>query len=190
MFAHVIGEDVELITRLIPDLGLVMADQSQMHQILMNLVVNARDAMPGGGRVTVETRNVVADAANPYVYLGVTDTGTGMSDEVKKHLYEPFFTTKDKGKARDVGSLRCTASSIKPGDASRSRVNSARGRPSTFTCRSSSLVCRSNPTLILLSAPALRGTETVLLVEDQDAVRELATTILETYGYCVLQASN
>src|SRR5262249_36163178 len=97
MFGPLIGEDVELITRLSPELGRVMADSGQLHQILMNLLVNARDAMPHGGKVIIETKNVEADEdfvrrhpdfePGAYVYLGVTDTGTGMSDEVKRHLF-------------------------------------------------------------------------------------------------------
>ena len=87
MLERLIGEDIELITHLSPDLGHVTADPGQIHQVLMNLLVNARDAMPQGGKIIVETKNVAADETTSLVYLGVTDTGTGMSEEVKQHLY-------------------------------------------------------------------------------------------------------
>jgi CheY-like chemotaxis protein len=167
----------------------VLADPGQMHQVLMNLVINARDAMPGGGKLTVETRNVDADAAKPQVYLGVTDTGTGMSDEVQKRLFEPFFTTKDQGKGTGLG--LATVYGIVNQTEGRIEVGSELGRGTTFHI----YLPRTKPSLSKqpnVSVPALklRGAETVLVVEDQQAVRELATTILETFGYRVLQASN
>src|SRR5262249_20740671 len=113
MFGRLVGEDVQLIPRLSPDLGLVMADGGQLHQVLVNLLVNARDAMPHGGTVVIETKNVNVDEdfagqrtgfePGPYVYMSVTDTGTGMSDEVKQRLFEPFFTTKELGRGTGLG---------------------------------------------------------------------------------------
>ena len=189
MLERLIGEDIELITRMSPDLGLAIADPGQIHQVLMNLVVNARDAMPHGGSVTVETKNVEMDGEASFVYLGVADTGTGMSDEVKDHLYEPFFTTKDPGKGTGLG--LATVYGIVQQTGGRIEVASELGRGTTFHI----YLPRVKPASIDKSgspAPAglLRGSETVLLVEDQEAVRQLARTILESYGYRVLQASN
>jgi PAS domain S-box-containing protein len=189
MFNRVIGEDIELITRLSPDLGSVIADPGQIHQVLMNLVVNARDAMPNGGTVTVETRNAEADAGTSFVCLGVTDTGSGMSDEVKQHLFEPFFTTKDQGKGTGLG--LATVYGIVHQNGGRIEVTSELGRGTAFHI----YLPRIKPALpeqpdASAAAPSLQGSETVLIVEDQDAVRQLATTILESYGYRVLQASN
>jgi PAS domain S-box-containing protein len=189
MLERVIGEDIELITHLGLDLGQVTADPSHLHQVLMNLVVNARDAMPCGGKITVETRNVDIDGLGSHVYLGVTDTGTGMTEEVKQHLFEPFFTTKDQGKGTGLG--LATVYGIVHQSGGRIEVVSELGHGTTFHIYlpsiKSSLPEKSSPT-----APAaeLRGWETVLVVEDQDAVRQFACQILEGYGYRVLQAAN
>ncbi len=188
MFERVIGEDIELVVLLSPELGLVTADPSQIHQVLMNLVVNARDAMPRGGKLTVETKNFT-DSAKPYVYLAVSDTGTGMTDTVKQHLFEPFFTTKDEGKGTGLG--LATVYGIVHQNGGRIEVTSTLGHGASFHI----YLPRTQPSLqeqpeISAPAPALRGSETVLVVEDQDAVRQLACIILESYGYGVLQASN
>jgi PAS domain S-box-containing protein len=189
MFERMIGEDVEMITRLDPDLGTVMADAGQIQQVLMNLLVNARDAMPNGGKLTVQTNNVQVDAANPQVYLGVTDTGAGMSDEVKQRLYEPFFTTKEHGKGTGLG--LATVYGIVNQSGGRIDVTSELGLGTTIHI----YLPRIKPVLpedTGASAPAQvsGGSETVLVVEDQDGVREIATTILKSYGYRVLEASN
>ena len=190
MLERLIGEDIQLITRLSPELGYVTADPSQVHQVLMNLVVNARDAMPQGGKVIVETRNVEEyETANAFVYLGVTDSGTGMSDEVKQHLFEPFFTTKDTGKGTGLG--LATVYGIVHQIGGRIDVASELGKGTTFHIH----LPRVKPALperpdAPVLATALRGCETVLVVEDQDAVRQLVVTILQNYGYRVLQASN
>ncbi len=199
MCGRLIGEDIVLTTRLDASLGTVMADAGQMHQVLMNLVVNARDSMPHGGTVIIETKNIDADEAlagripnmvpGAYVYLGVTDTGTGMSDEVKRHLFEPFFTTKEPGKGTGLG-LATTYGIVRECGGSIG-VTSELERGTAFHIYLPRLEAGvgSEPGESALP-PALRGSETVLVVEDQDAVRKLATTVLESQGYRVLQASS
>ena len=160
-----------------------------MHQVLLNLVVNARDAMPEGGDVVIETKNVAGGAAGPYVYVGVSDTGTGLDEKVKHHLFEPFFTTKEPGKGTGLG--LATVYGIVQQCGGRIEVTSAVGKGTTFhiflPVARGAAVEQIQPAEI---APSMRGTETVLLVEDQDAVREFTATLLEGFGYQVLQASN
>jgi PAS domain S-box-containing protein len=198
MFARLIGEDIELITRLGAGIGQVKADAGQLHQVLMNLVVNASDSMPNGGKVIIETKNVEADedfvsrvpelAVGSYVYLGVTDTGTGMSDQVKQHLFEPFFTTKELGKGTGLG--LATIYSIVHQSAGWIGVTSELGEGTTFHIYLPRIEPQlSEQPVARAPAAALRGSETVLVVEDQDAVRQFASTILEGQGYHVLQAS-
>ena len=199
MVGRLIGEDIELITEVSPALGSVVADPGQMHQVLMNLVVNARDAMPHGGRIVVEAKNVEVDgslagqypdlAPGSYVCLRVTDTGTGMSDDVKQHLFEPFFTTKEAGRGTGLG--LSTIYGIVHQCGGWIGVTSEAGRGTTFHI----YLPRIKPDFAEqpgagTSAAQLRGAETVLVVEDQDAVRQLTSTILEGYGYRVLQASS
>jgi CheY-like chemotaxis protein len=169
-----------------------------MHQVLMNLVVNARDSMPRGGRLTIETRNVDVDegfsrqhpdvAPGRYVYLGVTDTGTGMSEEVKQQIFEPFFTTKEKGKGTGLG--LATVYGIVRHSEGWIRVDSAPGAGSTFHIYlpRTQLVVEAAATVP--SADLAKGSETVLLVEDEDAVRELTEQMLKDHGYQVLQAGS
>jgi PAS domain S-box-containing protein len=199
MFRRLIGEDIDLVTQLSPALGQVMADPGHLHQVLMNLVVNARDSMPQGGKVIIETKNAEVDgtyavqhpdlAAGSYVYLGVTDTGIGMSKEVKQHLFEPFFTTKGPGMGTGLG--LATVYGIVQQSGGWIGASSELGQGTTFHV----YLPRIQPDLAEQSgaspfAPALRGSETVLVVEDQDAVRQLISIILEGYGYHVLQASS
>ena len=186
---RVIGEDIELVAALSPDLGEVRADPGQIHQVLMNLVVNARDAMPHGGKLTIETRNVVTDTGASCVYLGVSDTGIGMTEEVKLHLFEPFFTTKDEGKGTGLG--LATAYGIVHQNGGRIEVASILGEGTTFHI----YLPRIQPNVADQSESStptmeLQGSETVLVVEDQDTVRQLACIILASYGYRVLHASN
>jgi PAS domain S-box-containing protein len=188
MFEHLIGEDIELITLLSADLEAVIADAGQIHQVLMNLVVNARDAMPNGGRVTIETKNVAKEAGS-CVYLGVSDTGTGLTDEVRQHLFEPFFTTKDQGKGTGLG--LATVYGIVQQSGGTIDVSSALGEGTTFHICLPGIRNKVAEQLKASSdAEALRGSETVLLVEDQDSVREFCRVVLESFGYHVLQASN
>jgi PAS domain S-box-containing protein len=199
LFRRLIGEDIELITQLSPDLGQVMADPGHLHQILMNLVVNARDSMPQGGKIVIETKNVEVVgnsaarspdlAAGSYVYLGVTDTGIGMSKEVKQHLFEPFFTTKAPGMGTGLG--LATTFGIVQQSGGWIGASSEVGQGAAFHIYLPRIVPdleerpRPGP-----PAAALRGSETVLVVEDQDAVRQLVCNILEGCGYRILEASS
>jgi len=198
MFGRLIGEDIELITRLDPEMGQVMADPGQLHQVLMNLVVNARDAMPSGGKLIIETKNVQVgeDLATQhpgltpgsYVYLGVTDTGTGMSDEVKEHLFEPFFTTKE---SRGTGLGLATVHGIVRQGGGWIGVTSELGQGATFHIYLPRITALPAAQLSAgVHGTAVHGLETVLVVEDQDAVREFASTVLARCGFRVLQASN
>ena len=155
MFGRLIGEDIEFITRLDPALGEVMADPGQLHQVLMNLAVNARDSMPRGGKLIIETRNVTIGedpmaqhpglAAGSYVYLGVTDTGTGMSAEVKQHLFEPFFTTKEAGRGTGLGLATIYGIVRQVRDGSGSPANWGKAPPSISICRASGPMWRRRP---------------------------------------------
>jgi CheY-like chemotaxis protein len=199
MLRRVVGEDVELETRLGSPLGQVMADPGQMQQVLMNLVVNARDSMPEGGKVTLETRNVEVDESfskqhpevppGRYVYLGVTDAGTGMTEEIKRQIFEPFFTTKEKNKGTGLG--LATVYSIVRQSEGGIWVESELGAGSTFHVYLPWVQVEEAETSVASeSAPGIPGSETVLLVEDQDAVRELIGRMLKNRGYRVLHAAD
>jgi PAS domain S-box-containing protein len=199
LLRRLIGEDVKLVTRLDPALGSVRADPGQLEQVLMNLAVNARDAMPEGGTLTVETANTVLDAGfaagNPgarsgeYAALTVADTGIGMSDEVRNHAFEPFFTTKEQGKGTGLG-LATAYGIVKQSDGYIT-VASEPGRGTTFRIYFPRATGAAAPSG-LGERPALspRGTETILLVEDESGVRRLSCTILEAQGYTVLEAAS
>jgi PAS domain S-box-containing protein len=195
MLRRMIGEDIELTIVPGPALGRVSADPVQVEQILMNLAVNARDAMPEGGRLTIETANVTLDEAfarshpgaraGAYVMVAVTDTGVGMDAETQARIFEPFFTTKEKGKGTGLG--LSTVYGIVKQHEGYIAVESAPGRGAVFRIYFPRLVEAEveagqpeNP-----AAPA-GGSETILLVEDEAAVRSLAQDILERAGYAVL----
>ena len=199
MLRRVIGEDIDLSTDLQAGLGRVKADQGQIEQVLMNLAVNARDAMPTGGKLTIETRNIELDETfaglhggirpGPYVFLAVSDDGCGMSPEVRARIYEPFFTTKEKGKGTGLG--LATVHGIVQQTGGHIQVYSEPGLGSSFKVY---LPCVEEPTSSaksrsgILTAP--RGTETVLLAEDEDALRSLGRFVLQGAGYRVLEASD
>jgi two-component system cell cycle sensor histidine kinase/response regulator CckA len=198
LFHKVIGEHVEVQTLLAPGLSSVRADHSQMEQVLLNLVVNARDAMPRGGRLLVETGEVVLDEefcrmhiwAHPgqYVRLSVSDTGTGMDALTLEHIFDPFFTTKEVGKGTGLG-LSTVYGVIKQHDGF-IHAYSELGHGTTFRVYLPAGAARAEP---IGKAPELRttgGTETILMIEDHDALREIAQKTLEGYGYTVLTASN
>ncbi len=197
MLQRLIGEDVDLVTALDRDLGLVTADPAQIEQIIMNLAVNARDAMPHGGRLRLETANVELDqafvavhpgaSAGAHAMLAVGDTGTGMTPEVQAHIFEPFFTTKEVGKGTGLG-LATVYGIVKQHDGYIA-VESAPGAGTTlrvYLRRVQKPVERAEPGP---AQPALsRASETVLLVEDEADLRTLAAEILEGAGYAVLAA--
>ena len=199
LIRRLIGEDIELVTIPAPDLDLVKVDPCQVEQVLMNLVVNARDTMPEGGKVTIETNNVSLDAkharqhaeASPgrYVTLSVSDTGIGITEEVKAHLFEPFFTTKEKGKGTGLGLATCYG--IVKQSSGYIEVNSEPGRGTTFIIYLPRTEEQAKPEPGNLENGQIpRGTETVLLAEDEPAVRTMVATILQRQGYRVLQAAN
>jgi two-component system cell cycle sensor histidine kinase/response regulator CckA len=197
MLKRLIGEDVELEARLAPGLGLVMADPGQIEQVVMNLAVNSRDAMPEGGRLTLETADVeltagmIKDGGAPgrYVMLAVIDTGTAMSDDVKTHLFEPFFTTKEVGKGTGLG--LATVYGIVKQSGGHITVDSEKGRGTTFRIYLPRSEEGERDSKTGMAAPREnKGTETILLVEDEEAVRKLAGAVLRKNGYTVIEAGD
>jgi hypothetical protein len=195
---RVIGEDVELATVLAPELRAVKADVSQIEQILMNLAVNARDAMATGGKLTIETANIEhdpelrrqqqADRSEQFVMLAVTDTGTGMDEATKAKIFEPFFTTKQPGKGTGLG-LATVYAIVKQSDGF-IWVYSELGHGTSFKIYLPRVDAVADATAAAAHVEMPRGTETVLLVEDAAAVRAVAKQTLERQGYTVLEASN
>ncbi|MCI0812402.1 MAG: response regulator [Chloroflexi bacterium] len=201
MLQRLIGEDVELVILPSENLGAVKVDPTQIEQVVVNLAVNARDAMPEGGTLIVETSNIEFGeeelknhpdmAAGPYVMFAVSDTGHGMSEEVKAHLFEPFYTTKEKGKGTGLGLSTCYG--IIAQNKGYIWVYSEIGSGTTFKIYLPSLDVIPQGTERpsgTKSNELPRGSETVLLVEDEEQVRELAARVLRQQGYTVLQASN
>lgn len=199
MIERLIGEDVESITLPCDGLDMVRADRGQVEQIIMNLVVNARDAMPNGGRLTIETANVElsqpssdshsAGVHGHYVMIAVRDTGTGMDAETQKHIFEPFFTTKETGKGTGLG-LATVYGIVKNSDGF-IRVESKPGAGTVFRVYFPRVLDQQE-----VMAPAwaeaapAKGTETILLAEDEPALRLLIHETLQTYGYNVLCAAD
>jgi CheY-like chemotaxis protein len=192
MLRRLIGEDVELVVCCAPALPLVYADPAQLEQVVLNLVVNARDAMPGGGRITVETSALPgpagAGSGAGRVRLAVSDTGVGMAEEVRAHLFEPFFTTKREGRGTGLG--LATVYGIVKHASGDIRVESAPGQGSRFEI----LLPVSGAGAAAAPEPCEdpqelhRGHETVLLVEDEPRVRAVAGLALRRAGYAVLEA--
>jgi PAS domain S-box-containing protein len=198
MLRRLIGEDIELVTILPAGLSVVKADASQIEQVIINLAVNSRDAMPHGGKLIIETANIFLDQTyaqihaavkpGPYVMLAVSDTGTGMDSKTMAHIFEPFFTTKEKGKGTGLG-LATVYGIVKqcegyiwvysePGQGTSFKVYLPRAEEIKETLQS-----------VEVPAATPHGSETVLLVEDEDGVRSLVRGILEAGGYKVLDAN-
>jgi CheY-like chemotaxis protein len=199
MLERLIGEDVHVRLALQPGLATVEADRGQVEQIVMNLAVNARDAMPAGGILTIETANVDLDedyarlhlgvTPGPHVVLTVTDTGTGMTPDVQARLFEPFFTTKEPGKGTGLG--LATVHGIVARSGGSVGVYSELGRGTAFKV----YLPQAAPADVVAAAPLPKAPPraealTVLVVEDADGLRELARRLLERQGYTVLLAAN
>jgi two-component system, cell cycle sensor histidine kinase and response regulator CckA len=198
MLSRVIGEDIELISKLHPSLSSVKADPGQVEQVLMNLAVNARDAMPRGGKLTMETANVEISAeqgrelelsAGSYVLLKVMDTGQGMDAGTLSHIFEPFFTTKSRGKGTGLG-LATVYGIVKQSGGS-IRVRSEAGAGSEFSIYLPAASDRPRKVAALRGSDGVvGGTETILIAEDEPDLRELTKLFLESYGYRVLTAAS
>ncbi|MFH1954302.1 MAG: PAS domain S-box protein [Pseudomonadota bacterium] len=216
MLRRLIGEDIDLITVLEPELWKVKFDPGQMDQVVMNLAVNAKDAMPEGGKLTIETANVDLDEAyarqhgvemkpGPFVLVSVSDTGMGMDDETRSHIFEPFFTTKEKGKGTGLG-LSTVYGIIKQSEGF-IWVYSEPGQGTTFKIYLPAIVPHSETQARRAGLPKaeaeeafaeeeqtqpqnLEGSEAILLAEEDDSLRELVRSILQEHGYRVLEAQD
>jgi two-component system, cell cycle sensor histidine kinase and response regulator CckA len=199
MLKRLVGEDVDLVAVLDPALGRVKADLGQVEQVLMNLVVNARDAMPEGGKLTLETANAVLDQTycrshaeiqpGRYIMLAVSDSGCGMDEQTRTHVFEPFFTTKDPGKGTGLGLAMVYGFTKQSGG--HASVYSELGIGSTFKIYLPEVEATpSSGELPASIAKMPHGDETILLVEDEGGVRTLARQILQTCGYTVLEAAH
>ena len=197
MLRRLIGEDIQLVIRLDPDDGHVKADPGQVEQVIMNLAVNARDAMPNGGRLTVETSNVqfgqrrnrppMGAEPGSYIALIVRDTGHGMDEDTQSHVFEPFFTTKEKGKGTGLG--LSTVYGIVKQSGGCIEVESKPGRGATFKIFFPRIEGVSQGTeTASVGGESVKGRETVLLVEDEPGVRRLVNETLRLHGYTVLEA--
>jgi nitrogen-specific signal transduction histidine kinase len=198
LLRRLIGEDIHLVTHTALNLGAVTADPHQIEQLLVNLAVNARDAMPDGGALTIETANTTLNAldvsaqvgmvAGPYVQLVVSDTGVGMDAEVKQHLFEPFFTTKGVGKGTGLGLATCYGIVRQHGG--HIAITSEAGRGASVRIvlpRVDDLPAERAATDTAIAQPVAQGAETILLVEDEATLRTLAARVLRACGYIVLE---
>jgi len=198
MLRRLLGEDIEIVTHYARSLSRVKVDPSQVDQVLLNLVINARDAMPGGGKLTIETKDVELDdsytsehfgvARGPHVMLAVSDTGIGMDAQTQARIFEPFFTTKDVGKGTGLG--LSTVFGIVKQSGGHIWVYSEPGGGSTFKIYFPATEAEDSEQARPVEPATLHGTETILLVEDQDEVRRVAQAILRRYGYHVIEARN
>jgi CheY-like chemotaxis protein len=199
LLKRLLGEDIDLVTMLAPEVGAVMADRGQLEQVIVNLAVNARDAMPDGGKLTIETTDAEMDEAyarthppaqpGQFVMLAVSDTGVGMDDQTLGRIFEPFFTTKEVGKGTGLG--LATVYGVVKQSGGFIWVYSEPGQGTTFKI----YLPRVEQPAEAVAPPAapgksLQGTETVLLVEDADPIRAVARKVLDRLGYTVLEAPN
>jgi nitrogen-specific signal transduction histidine kinase/ActR/RegA family two-component response regulator len=199
LLPRLIGEDIELVVRADQKLGAIRADASQMEQIIMNLAVNSRDAMPNGGKLVIETKNADLDqtytASHPlmkpgaYIQLTVSDSGCGMDAETQSHIFEPFFTTKEKGKGTGLG--LATVYGIVKQSGGFIWVYSELGKGTSFKIYIPRVdQAEDHPGAPKPTAEVPTGTETVLLTEDEQDVREIAREFLESGGYKVVEAKD
>ena len=197
LLRRLVGDQVQIETRLAPGAGAVRVDPGQFEQVLVNLAVNARDAMPQGGRFTIETERTTLDGdaalppdltPGPYVQLRVTDTGAGMDPETQARAFEPFFTTKAAGKGTGIGLATCYGIVRQAGG--HIGVSSSPGRGARFEILLPWLAERSHRESPMPATPAPRGGETVLVAEDEPQVRDLAVRTLREHGYEVLAAGD
>jgi signal transduction histidine kinase len=198
MLKRLIGDEVELVSILGSDLGTIMADPIQLEQVLMNLAINARDAMPHGGRITIGTANAEVDETSvrhnpaaklgPYVMLAVSDTGVGMDEETQSRIFEPFFSTKEIGKGTGLG--LSTVFGIVKQSAGTITVSSKPGYGTTFRIYFPRCAEAPSVTRPAKAVPLRGGSETLLLVDDTDALRELTRQLLEDCGYTVLDSGD
>jgi len=199
MLRRLLGEHIELVAHAAPDVGRIRVDPSKLEQIIVNLAVNARDAMPGGGRLVIETTNVELDVGSepghaetttgPYVVLRVTDTGCGMDEETRARAFEPFFTTKEPGSGTGMG--LATVYGIVRQSGGEIDLHSELGHGTTFEIYLPRVDEEAIAAAVATEAAAVpRGSETILLVEDEASVRTFARRALEGLGYVVLEASD
>jgi len=198
MLARLLGEEVELVLSLDPEDGAIMADPGQIEQVILNLAVNARDAMPNGGKLLIETSSMFADeefsqahfsvSPGPYVALTVSDTGSGMQPEVKAHIFEPFFTTKAPGKGTGLG--LSTVWGIVKQSGGAIWVESEPGKGTSFKLLFPAMDAKAGRDEAAPVGESPSGKETILLAEDEPGVRKFTCQILEKHGYTVLTASN
>jgi len=199
LLRRLIGEDIELVTKIDPDLGAVRADKGQIEQIIMNLAINARDAMPNGGKLIIETDDVFLDETyeqrhvevkpGPYVMLAVSDNGLGMDATIQSHIFEPFFTTKKMGQGTGLG--LATVYGIVRQSGGYIWVYSEPGQETSFKIylpRVEEPLESDEPKPVIVTD--LKGRETVLLVEDDHALREVISRGLKKFGYKILEAAN
>ncbi len=198
MLKRLMGEDIELVVECAPQLWPVHVDRGQIDQVVMNLAVNARDAMPDGGTLTIVTSNFVLRPGmavphpvfvpGEYVHLSIRDTGQGMDEKIRVHIFEPFFTTKEEGKGTGLG--LATVYGIVKQSRGFIFVESEPGKGTTFDVYFPRFVGQDSKSVSSVSSHTTRGTERLLLVEDQESVRKLVGKALEGYGYQVSQAAN
>jgi CheY-like chemotaxis protein len=199
MLRRLIGEDIEVVSLLDPRLGQIKADPGQIEQVIVNLAVNARDAMPNGGKISIETINLDVSAKNSrthqnvpdgdYVLLKVGDTGTGMDEEVMSHIFEPFFTTKELGKGTGLG--LATVYGIVQQSGGHISVESSVGKGTSFKIYLPRVEAATDFDITLTSGlEQVKAGETILVVEDEDILLKLVRSTLQQGGYQVLTASN